>query len=82
MNKGIEKAKLTVSIPIKNDSLFRRQAFFARLELSDLFIEYQKAYVEMLNCLKGKNSCYHCHAKIKKFDEIKAVLCVNCLETK
>jgi hypothetical protein len=45
MNKRTEKAKLTVSIPTKNDNIFRRQAFFAKLELSELFIEYQNAYI-------------------------------------
>jgi len=54
MNKRIEKAKLTVSIPTKNDNIFRRQAFFAKLELSDLFLEYQKAYLEKLEREKSQ----------------------------
>jgi len=54
MNKRTEKAKLTVSIPLKNDNIFRRQAFNSKLELSDLFIEYQKAYLEKLEREKAE----------------------------
>jgi hypothetical protein len=45
MNKRTEKVKLTVSIPTKVNNILRRQAFFAKLELSELFIEYQNAYI-------------------------------------
>lgn len=45
MNKRTEKVKLTVSIPSKVNNILRRQAFFAKLELSELFIEYQNAYI-------------------------------------
>jgi len=45
MNKRTEKVKLTVSIPNKVNNILRRQAFFAKLELSELFVEYQNAYI-------------------------------------
>jgi hypothetical protein len=48
MNKRTEKVKLTVSIPTKVNNILRRQAFFAKLELSELFIEYQNAYLEKI----------------------------------
>jgi hypothetical protein len=45
MNKRIEKVKLTVSIPTKTNNIFRRQAFNAKIELSELFVEYQNSYI-------------------------------------
>jgi len=46
MSKQPEKERITVSIPTKNSNIFRRQAFNARIELSELFIKYQEAYLE------------------------------------
>lgn len=54
MNKRIKKVKLTVSIPTKNDNIFRRQAFNAKKELSDLFIEYQNVYLRELEKEKAQ----------------------------
>ena len=48
MSKQAENVKTTVSIPPKLDELFRRQAFNLKLSLGELFIEYQKAYLEKI----------------------------------
>ena len=74
MNKQPENTKLTVSIPIKDDNLFRRQAFFGKISLSELFIEYQKAYLEKLEhekhfrkAQKENNICSKCGQPILMF---------------
>ncbi len=58
MSKQPEKERITVSVPVKSSNIFRRQAFNARIELSELFVKYQDAYLENLEWEKwgGKNS--------------------------
>ena len=48
MNNQPENVKTTVSIPPKSNDLFRKQAFKDRITMSELFIEYQKAYLKEL----------------------------------
>jgi len=48
MSKQPEKERITVSVPVKSSNIFRRQAFNARIELSELFVKYQDAYLENL----------------------------------
>ena len=48
MNNHQENLKITISVTPKVDMLFRQQALNIRSALSELFIEYQKAYSEKL----------------------------------
>ena len=43
-----ENARVTVLIPPKVESVFRRQAFNLKLSLAELFINYQNAYLREL----------------------------------
>jgi len=79
MNKQPENVKTTVSIPPKNDSAFRRQAFNMSLTLGELFLKYQEAYEVLQGFEKGKNHCHQCGEKIKKFEEVKGILCQGCV---
>jgi hypothetical protein len=80
MGKQSENVKTTVSIPSKNDNSFRRQAFNMDLTLGELFLKYQEAYDLLQGFEKGKNYCHQCGGKIKKFDDVKGILCQNCVK--
>jgi len=76
---GKDYEQFSTTLPIKFLKLLRLHGFKAETKLSKILEQYQKAYLELLDFKKGKIQCSHCGSKIKSVEEIKGILCGECV---
>ncbi len=72
--------KLSTTMSKKFEDILRRHAYIMRLNQNEVLELYQNAYLEILNFEKGKNHCHQCEQKIKKFEEVRGILCQSCVK--
>lgn len=76
-----KREPLSTTFPAKFIKTLRKHALIDnRITMSEMIERYQNAYNDMLELEKGKVSCFKCDKKIKKFEDIRGVLCQECVK--